>query len=119
MNSLHPGGSVVHSEGRLIPHEFPITDLKQITGLNGIGRITCTVSSGTPRFNSSSGSLQTGGASLVGNRAVLLVNTTDIDTFQNRDMYCDDRETNHFYLYLTASNNSELFTNTKVELKTN
>ena len=55
----------------------------------------------------------------MGNRAVLLVNTTNIDTFQNRDMYCDDRETNYFYLYLTASNNSELFTNTKVELKTN
>ena len=44
------GGSVVHSYGRLIPHEFPITDLQQISGPDGIGRINCTVSSGTARL---------------------------------------------------------------------
>ena len=37
----HSGGDVVHSYGRLIPHEFPITDLQQISGPDGIGRITC------------------------------------------------------------------------------
>ena len=29
---------------------FPITDLQQISGPDGIGRITCTVSSGTADF---------------------------------------------------------------------
>ena len=42
--------SVIHGYGRLIPHEFPITDLQQISGPDGIGRITCTVSSGTAGF---------------------------------------------------------------------
>ena len=55
------GGRVVHSYGRLIPHEFPITDLQQISGPDGIGRITCTVSSGTARFAVSGGQLETGG----------------------------------------------------------
>ena len=27
----HTGGRAVNSEGRLIPHNFPITDLQQIT----------------------------------------------------------------------------------------
>ena len=31
------GGRVVHSYGRLIPHEFPITDLQQISGPDGVG----------------------------------------------------------------------------------
>ena len=56
-------GSVVHSYGRLIPHEFPITDLQQISGPDGIGRINCTVSSGTARFVANGGQLETGGVS--------------------------------------------------------
>ena len=36
--------------------------------------------------------------------AILDVN---LSTFQNRDMYCDDNDTNYFYLYLTSSHNSE------------
>ena len=43
-------GSAVHSYGKLIVHEFLITDLQQIYGPDGIGRINCTVSSGTVRF---------------------------------------------------------------------
>ena len=31
----------------------------------------------------------------------------NISNFQNRDMYCDDNDTNYFYLYLTSSDNSE------------
>ena len=54
-------GRVVHSYGRLIPHEFPITDLQQISGPDGIGRITCTVSNGTARF--AVNGRQTGGVS--------------------------------------------------------
>ena len=53
--TVRAGGRVVHSHGRLIPHEFPITDLQQIAGPDGIGRITCTVSSGTARFVANGG----------------------------------------------------------------
>ena len=42
--------SVIHDYGRLITHEFPITDLQQISGPDGIGRINCTVSRGRDKF---------------------------------------------------------------------
>ena len=109
------GGRVVHSEGRLIPHHFPITDLQQInyvisSGVTGY-RVKCDVSRGPPSpwFNSPSGTLDTGGVSQrqYTRTTLLNVNTTNIDTFQNRDVYCDDMRTNYFYLYLTSSNNSE------------
>ena len=114
----HSGGRVVHSYGRLIPHQFPITRLHQISHLTLTGElidsiITC-VSSGTPppRFYSPNGTLDTGGVTqrdYSAHSAILAidVDTTDKDTFQNRDMYCDDNHTNYFYLYLTSSNNSE------------
>ena len=57
------GGSVVHSYGRLVSHELPITILQQISGSDGIGRINCTVSSGTARFVANGGQLETGGVS--------------------------------------------------------
>lgn len=41
------------------------------------------------------------------NGAVLLVNTTHIDSFENREIYCDDSDTNYFYLYPTGADNSE------------
>ena len=101
------GGSVVHSEGRLIPHEFPITDLQQISGLDGIGRITCTVSSGTARFHNPHGALETDGVTQVTGQsaAALLLNAINVDTFQNRDVVCDNEVTNIFYLFLSSSNN--------------
>ena len=114
----HSGGRVVHSYGRLIPHQFPITHLHQISHLKRQGgetryRITC-VSSGTPppRFYSPNGTLDTGGVTqrdYSAHSAILAidVDTTGIDTFQNRDMYCDDKNTNYFYLYLASTNNSE------------
>ena len=85
----HSGGHVVHSYGRLIPHEFPITDLQQISGPDGIGRITCTVSSGTARFFRPGGVLETGGVTQTRNgaTATLVVNPTD--SFNNRDVYCN------------------------------
>ena len=101
--SQHSGGSVVHSEGRLIPHEFPITDLQQISGSDGIGRITCTVSSGTAEFNIPVREANIGG---MNQTAVLVVNSTS-ESYQNRDLYCNSNDTNYFYLYLTSSNNSE------------
>ena len=101
--SQHSGGSVVHSEGRLIPHEFPITELQQISGPNGIGRITCTVSNGTAEFNTPVREATTGG---MNKTAVLVVNTTS-ESYQNRDLYCNSNDTNSFYLYINSSNNSE------------
>ena len=108
------GGSVVHSEGRLIPHEFPITDLQQISDqLGTIGKITCNVSNGTAMFNSTTGALEFGGVKQypMGSFVTLIVYFNSTDTFQNRDMYCPDMNTNHFYLYIMSSNanSRELF----------
>ena len=103
--SQHSGGSVVHSYGRLIPHEFPITDLQLITGPDGIGRITCTVSSGTAGFVADGGQLETGGVSETRNgaTATLVVNTTDVGSFQNRDLYCTDIKSNFIYLFISST----------------
>ena len=98
-------GSVVHSYGRLIPHEFPITDLQQISGPDGIGRINCTVSSGTARFVANSGQLEGGGVTQIRNRATatLVVKTSNVDSFQNRGLYCTNINTNFFYLYISSA----------------
>ena len=99
------GGHVVHSYGRLIPHEFPITDLQQISGPDGIGRITCTVSSGTAWFGAIDKVLETGGVSETRNgvTATLVVNPPNVDSFQNRDLICIDVNTNYFYLFLSSA----------------
>ena len=99
----HTGGIVVHSYGRLIPHEFPITDLQQISGPDGIGRITCTVSSGTARFVRPYGQLESDGVSQTrhGTTAALAVNQTD--NFHNRHMYCKEAKTNYFYVFISAT----------------
>ena len=98
----HSGGRVVHSYGRLIPHEFPITDLQQISGPNGIGRITCTVSTGTARFDKpGSGGLDGGGVTETRNGATA---TLDVDSshsrFKNEEGYCVDQDTN-FYIFIS------------------
>ena len=101
----HIGGEVVHSYGRLIPHEFPITDLQQISGPDGIGRITCTVGSGTARFAvNSGGRLGTGGVSQRRNgaTATLVVNPSDVENFQNRDLYCTNFN-NFFYVFISSA----------------
>ena len=99
------GGRVVHSYGRLIPHEFPITDLQQISGPDGIGRINCTVSSGTASFFRNGGKLETGGVSQTNNGATstLVVNPSNVDNFQNRELYCTTSNTNFFYLYISSA----------------
>ena len=101
------GGSVVHSYGRLIPHEFPITDLQQISGPDGIGRITCTVSSGMARFIRPNliGVLESDGVTQarIGATATLAVNPSDIDSFENRDLYCSNPATNYFYLFISSA----------------
>ena len=106
------GGRIVHSYGRLIPHEFPITDLQQISGPDGIGRITCTVSSGTPRFHRLGGELQTGGVTQTMNEdtATLVVNPSNGSSFQNRGLYCANINTNFFYLFISSTSK---FTQTK------
>ena len=87
-NTIYPlnlsGGSIVHSYGRLIPHEFPITDLQQISGPDGIGRISCTVSNGTARFVANGGYLVTGRVTqtMNGATATLVVNQPDVSGFQ-------------------------------------
>ena len=100
--SLHSGGDVVHSYGRLIPHLFPITDLQQISGPDGIGRITCTVSSGTAMFIANGGRLDTGEVSQTRNgaTATLVVN---IGSFHNRQLYCTNITTNFFYLFISSA----------------
>ena len=104
------GGSAVHSYGRLIPHEFPITDLQQISGPDGIGRITCTVSSGTARFFANGEQLETGGVSQTRNgaTATLVVNPSNAESFQSRGLYCSNINTNFFYLFISSA--SKLFT---------
>ena len=99
------GGSVVHSYGRLIPHESPITDLQQISGPDGIGRITCTVSSRTARFAANGGQLEAGGVSQTRNgaTATLVVNPSNVDSFQNRQLYCTNVNTNYFYLFISSA----------------
>ena len=103
--SLHLGGSVVHSYGRLIPHEFPITDLQQISGPNGIGSITCSVSSGTARFAVNGGQLETGEVSETrnGSTATLVVNPSNVGSFQNRGLYCPIDADSYFYLFLSSA----------------
>ena len=90
---IHTGGRVVYSEGRLIPHEFPITDLQQISGPDGIGRITCTVSSGIVRLLRDGGEVESEGK--------LETAITVRGNLHNRAMYCISSDTNNFYLYLT------------------
>ena len=114
----HSGSRVVHSAGRIIPHQFLITSKHKISYLRGqwprqqtVYGITCTVSSGAPppRFYSPNGTLDTGGVTQHQNAhtVVLVVDNANVTSLQNRDMYCDDNDTNYFYLYLTSSDNSE------------
>ena len=103
--SEHIGGRVVHSYGSLIPHEFPITDLQQISGPDGIGRINCTDSSGTAGFIANGGQLETGGVSQTRNgaTATLIVNPSNVDSFQNRDPYCTNINTNFLHLFISSA----------------
>ena len=83
-------GRVVHSYGRLIPHEFPITDLQQISGPDEIGRITCTVSSGMAWFGANGVHLSTVGVTQGGNKTTAtLVVKTNSGGLQNQGLYCN------------------------------
>ena len=98
------GGHVVHSYGRLIPHEFPITDLQQISGPDEIGRINCTVSSGTARFMGFGNPLPEGGVEIRnGATASLTVNATDVLNFRNIEGQCKlNAKFTYFYVFLSA-----------------
>ena len=102
---IHPGGDVVHSYGRLIPFEFPVTALQQISGTDGTGRITCTVGTGTARFVANGGQLETGGVSQTRNGATstLMVKPSNVDSFVNRGLYCTNADTNFFYLFISSA----------------
>ena len=65
-----------------------------------IGRITCTVSSGTARLEANGGHLGTRGVSQTknGDTATLVVN---VDSFQNRGLYYTDPAAN-FYLFISG-----------------
>ena len=106
-NSLlyNTGGSVVHSYGRLIPHEFPITDLQQISGPDGIGRINCTVSSGEAKFAANGGVVESEGVTEIRNKATstLMVNPSNVSSFQSRGLYCTNINTNFFYLFISSA----------------
>ena len=101
------GGRVVDSYGRLIPHEFPITDLQQISGPDGIGRITCIDTSGTARFFRPAAQLQTDGVSQTSNGATSTLIVEQSGSFENRDIYCNNINS---YFYLFISGNSEFTT---------
>ena len=106
LSVFYSGGRVVHSYGRLIPHELPITDLQQISGPDEIGRINCTVSSGTAMFNRLIGALETDDVTITSNgtTATLVVNPTNVTSFRNSDGNCiDDKH----YLYLFLSDDSK------------
>ena len=99
------GGLVVHSYGRLIPHEFPITDLQQISGPDGIGRINCTVSIGRARFLRLWPRVpwplpEAGGLTVNVATTTLVVNPNY--KLVNSEWYCEGQQ---FYLYI--SGNSE------------
>ena len=102
LSVFYSGGRVVHSYGRIIPFDFPITNLQQISGTDGIGRINCTVSSGTPMFNVIN-AVQTDDVTLTSKEttATLVVNTTNTASFTNRDVTCSG--SNYFYLFLSPS----------------
>ena len=113
----HSGGRVVHSDHRIIPHQFLITSKHKISYLTGtwprqllVYGITCTVSSGTPppRFYSPNGSLDTGEvADQNAHSKTLEWDDANIEILHNRDMYCGDNDTNYFYSYFISSDNSE------------
>ena len=100
---LHSGGSVVHSYGRLIPHEFPITDLQQISGPDGIGRIICIVSSGSAGFVFNGGQIRGVSQTRHGAIATLVVNMSNVGSFQNRGLYCPIDAGSYFYLFLSSA----------------
>ena len=93
--------SVIHDYGRLITHEFPITDLQQISGPDGIGRINCTVSRGRDKFGNDR-QFETVGVTQTrkGATITLIVNLMNVASFGNRDVYCDTDGKYYFYLFL-------------------
>ena len=97
------GGHVVHSYGRLIPHEFPITGLQQISGPDGIGRITCTVRSGTARFVANGGSVEGEGVSETRNGTTATLEVTPSSSFRNRGLYCGEIGINFFHLFISST----------------
>ena len=113
----HSGGHVVHSDHRIIPHQFLISSKHKISYLRErlprkyiVYGISCTVSSGTPppRFYSPNGTLNTGEVVQQSAHSITLEwDDANIETIQNRDMYCDDSDTNYFYSYFISSDNSE------------
>ena len=100
LSFFHSGGRVVHSYGRLIPYEFPITGLQQISGTDGIGTITCTVSSGTARFSVIGAQKPDVTPTSNEATATLVVNTTNATRFTNREVNCNGI---YFYLFLSPS----------------
>ena len=80
-----------------------MTNLQQISGPDGIGRITCTVSSGTADFAGNGGAVEGGGVTETKNGATakLVVNPSNVSNFQNRPLYCSDSSTNFFYLFIS------------------
>ena len=109
MNSTlysHPlnyaGGRVVHSYGRLIPHEFPVTNINQILGPDGNGRINCTDSSGAASFIRPGKGLGSDGVTqeMNGVTATLVVSRTNASGFQ---IHCVNMTTNFFSLSMSSA----------------
>ena len=56
-------------------------------------------------FVANGGQLETGGVTQTrsGATATLVVNPTDVGSFQNRDLYCNKSATNFFYLFISST----------------
>ena len=104
-------GLVVHSYGRLIPNEFPIVNLQQISGSNGTRKITCTFSSGKTYFYANGGDIEAGGVSQNkgGVTATLGLNLVNINGFQDRGIFCTNTAATptHYFFYRFLSGHSK------------
>ena len=113
---IFSGGHVIHSYGRLIPHEFPITNLQQLSGPDRTGRITCTFNSGITYFAANGERIVVGGGVTQikhGTTATLKVILTSANSFQDRGVYCTNssNSSSRIFFYLFLSDISEFFLN--------
>ena len=69
------------------------------------GSPACTVSSGTAEFAANGGQLEGGGVTETRNgvTATLVVSPSNVDTFQNRGLYCTNIAINFFYLFISSA----------------
>ena len=67
--------------------------------------VTCTDNSGSAEFGANGRTVSDGEVSETKNgaTATLVVNPSNVDSFQNRELYCTNINTNFFYLSLSSA----------------